>query len=77
VVDCFGVLFLFVGLALSGFMSPFVAMSLLIAHLMLSIDVYLATSCLTVFRLSFRGVGPTELRLLLAAVCFERRCIRR
>jgi archaetidylinositol phosphate synthase len=67
VVDCFGVLFLFAGLALSGFMSPFVAMGLLIAYLMLSIDVYLATYCLTVFRLSFWGVGPTELRLLLAA----------
>jgi len=67
VVDCFGVLFVFGGLALSGFMNPFVAMGLLIAYLMLSIDVYLATYCLTVFRLSFWGIGPTELRLLLAA----------
>ena len=66
VVDCFGVLFLLAGLALSGYMSPIVAMGLLVAYFMLSIEVYLATYCLTVFRLSFWGFGPTELRLVLA-----------
>jgi len=66
VVDCFGVLFLLAGLALSGYMSPLVAMALLVAYFMLSIEIYLATYCLTVFRLSFWGFGPTELRLLLA-----------
>ena len=66
VVDCFGVLFLLAGLALSGYMSPLVAMGLLAAYFMLSIEVYLATYCLTVFRLSFWGLGPTELRLVLA-----------
>jgi phosphatidylglycerophosphate synthase len=67
VVDCFGVLFVLAGLAWSGYMTPFIAMALLIAYFMLSIEVYLATYCLTVFRLSFWGVGPTELRLVLAA----------
>jgi phosphatidylglycerophosphate synthase len=67
VVDCFGVLFLIGGLALSDFMSPFVAMGMLIAYFMLSIEVYLATYCLKVFRMSFWGIGPTELRLILAA----------
>jgi len=67
VIDCFGVLFLIGGLALSGFMSPIVAMSVLIAYFMLSIEIYLATYCLAEFRMSFWGVGPTELRLLLAA----------
>jgi putative flippase GtrA/phosphatidylglycerophosphate synthase len=66
VVDCFGVLFLLGGLALSGFMSPFIAMGVLIAYFMLSIEIYLATYCLAVFRLSFWGMGPTELRVLLA-----------
>jgi phosphatidylglycerophosphate synthase len=66
VVDCFGVLFVVAGLALSGYMSPLVATSLLIAYFMLSIEVYLATYCLTVFRMSFWGIGPTELRILLA-----------
>ena len=67
VVDCFGVLFIVAGLAWSGYMTPFVDMALLIAYFMLSIEIYLATYCLTVFRLSFWGVGPTELRLVLAA----------
>ena len=67
IVDCFGVLFVVAGLAWSGYMTPFVAMALLIAYFMLSIEIYLATYCLAVFRLSFWGVGPTELRLLLAA----------
>jgi phosphatidylglycerophosphate synthase len=66
VVDCFGVLFLVSGLAMSGFMSPMVALSLLVAYFLLSIEVYLATYCLTVFRMSFWGIGPTELRVLLA-----------
>ena len=66
IVDCFGVLFLVGGLALSGFMSPLVAMGLLVAYFMLSIEIYLATYCLTVFRLAFWGFGGTELRIVLA-----------
>ena len=65
VVDCFGVLFVLAGLGWSGFMTPFVAMAFLVAYFMLSIEIYLATYCLTEFRMSFWGVGPTELRLLL------------
>jgi phosphatidylglycerophosphate synthase len=67
VVDCFGVFFVLTGLAWSGYMTPLVAMALLIAYFMLSIEVYLATYCLTEFRLSFWGIGPTELRIILAA----------
>ena len=66
IVDCFGVVFLCGGLALSGFMHPLVAMGVLVAYFLLSIDVYLATYSLSVFRLSFWAMGPTELRLLLA-----------
>ena len=57
VIDCFGVLFVVSGLALSGYMSPLVAAGLLIAYFMLSIEIYLATYCLTVFRMSFWGIG--------------------
>jgi len=67
VVDCFGVLFVMGGLGWSGYMSPGIAMTFLVAYFMLSVEIFLATYCLTVFRLSFWGVGPTELRLLLAA----------
>lgn len=65
-VDSFGALALMGGLALSGYMHPWIAMGLLIAFLMLSIQSYLATYTLGEFRLSFWKFGPTELRILLA-----------
>lgn len=66
VVDSFGALFLFMGLALSGYMSPMVAAGLLIAYYILSIEVYLAAYTVGTFHMSFGGVGPTELRILLS-----------
>ena len=65
-VDSFGALALMGGLALSGYMHPKIAVGLLLAFLMLSIQSYLATYALGEFRLSFWRFGPTELRLLLA-----------
>jgi len=65
-VDSFGALALMGGLALSGCMRPWIAIGLLIAFLMLSIQSYLATHALGEFRISFWRFGPTELRLLLA-----------
>lgn len=65
-MDSFGSLCLMGGLALSGYMHPHVAIGLLIAFLLLSIQSYLATYTLGEFRLSFWSFGPTELRLLLA-----------
>src|SRR5579863_2238824 len=65
-VDSFGALALMGGLALSGYMHPWIAIGLLIAFLMLSIQTYLATQALGEFRLSFWHFGPTELRILLA-----------
>jgi archaetidylinositol phosphate synthase len=65
-VDSFGALALMGGLALSGYMRPWIAIGLLIAFLMLSIQTYLATHALGEFRLSFWRFGPTELRILLA-----------
>jgi len=66
VVDAFSALFLLGGLALSGYMSPGAALGLLIAYLMLSIEVYLASYTLGDFKISYFKMGPTELRLLLA-----------
>src|SRR5580700_7740784 len=66
VVDAFGALFVLGGLALSGFMSERIALGLLIAYLMLSIEVYLATYALGTFQISFWKFSPTELRILLA-----------
>jgi len=65
-VDSFGAVALMGGLALSGYMHPRIAIGLLIAFLMLSIQSYLATHALGEFRLSFWRFGPTELRILLA-----------
>jgi phosphatidylglycerophosphate synthase len=65
-VDSFGALALMGGLAVSGIMQPSIAIGLLIAFLMLSIQSYLATHALGEFRLSFWRFGPTELRILLA-----------
>ena len=65
-VDSFGALALMGGLAESGFMHPSIAIGLLIAFLMLSIQSYLATYSLGEFHLSFWRFGPTELRILLS-----------
>jgi archaetidylinositol phosphate synthase len=67
VVDLFGTMFLLGGLALSGFMSPVVAIGLLAAFLMVEAEVYLATHVRGVFRMAFLRIGPTELRIILAA----------
>ncbi len=65
-VDSFGALALMGGLALSGYMHPWIAMGLLISFFLLSIQSYLATHALGEFRISFWRFGPTELRILLA-----------
>jgi len=66
IIDSFGALALMFGLAVSGFMHPYIATGILVAFLLLSIQSYLATYTLGEFRLSFWGFGPTEVRVLLA-----------
>src|SRR5712692_5809669 len=67
VLDACGSVSLFAGLALSGYMSERIAVGLLVAYFLLSIEVYLATYTVGKFHLSFARFGPTELRLLLLA----------
>jgi len=67
VSDVFGALFLLAGLALSGHMAPAVAAALLVAYLLFSVNLYLATHTLGRFKMSYGPVGGTELRLILAA----------
>ena len=67
VIDLAGSAFLFTGIAYSGLMSPLLAVVLLSAYLLVSAERYLATHATGVFRMSCFGLGPTELRLLLAA----------
>ena len=66
IVDSFGGLALMAGLGLSGYMHPYIAVGLLVAFLLLSIQSYLTTYTLGEFQLSFWNFGPTELRILLA-----------
>jgi phosphatidylglycerophosphate synthase len=65
-IDSIGATAMMGGLALSGYMHPVIAIGLLIAFLLLSIQSYLATYTLGEFHLSFCRFGPTELRILLA-----------
>ena len=67
VLDACGSVFVFGGLALSGYMSERVAVGLLVAYFLLSIEVYLATYTVGKFHLSVGAFSPTELRLLLIA----------
>jgi archaetidylinositol phosphate synthase len=67
ILDSIGAVAMMGGLALSGYMHPFIAVGLLVAFLLLSIQSYLATYTLGEFHLSFWHFGPTELRVLLAA----------
>jgi archaetidylinositol phosphate synthase len=66
VVDAAGAMFLFGGLALSGYMHPLVAMGVLVAYLVMSVEIYLAAHVLGEFRITYFQMGPTELRILLA-----------
>jgi len=67
ILDTFGAAFVLAGLAVSGHMSPLVAVTFLAAYYILSIEIYLATYCIGRFQMSFWGLGPTELRILLSA----------
>lgn len=65
-IDSFGALFLMAGLGASGYVDWRIAAGMLVAFLLLSIETYLASYTLGVFRLSFAKFGPTELRILLS-----------
>jgi archaetidylinositol phosphate synthase len=67
VIDLAGTALLFTGVAASGFMSPLIATLVVAAFFLVSAEAYLATHARGVFKMSFLGVGPTELRIVLAA----------
>jgi len=67
VIDLIGTAALVLGIAASGLMTPAVAFALLAMYFMVAAESYLSTHSRGVFRLSFVGFGPTELRIVLAA----------
>ena len=65
IIDSFGAMFVLTGLAISGYITQWVAIGMLVCFLLFSINSYLATYALGSFRLSFFKFSPTELRALL------------
>lgn len=66
IVDAISAVFLFGGLALSGYMQERVAVGMLLCYLLLGINSYLATHSLGVFQISWWKFSPTEMRILLS-----------
>jgi phosphatidylglycerophosphate synthase len=67
IIDIVGTTFLMAGMACSGLMNPLVALAVLCVFLIVSAESYLGTHAAGIFRMSFFGFGPTELRILIAA----------
>src|SRR5262245_21196242 len=65
-VDLVNATALFSGMAFSGLMDPRLGLALLVGYVLLCAESFLATHAVGVFRISFSGVGPTELRILLS-----------
>jgi len=65
-VDLVNATALFAGMAFSGLMDPRLGLALLVGYVILCAESFLATHAIGIFRISFSGVGPTELRILLS-----------
>src|SRR5262245_19260122 len=66
VIDLAGTAALFAGIAASGLMHPTIAIAVVAGYFLLAAESFLTTHAAGVFRVSFGGLGPTELRILLA-----------
>jgi archaetidylinositol phosphate synthase len=66
-VDTIGEVLVFIGLGLSPYLRFDLAMIALVAYLVLSIYVFLATTSSGIFRISYGELGPTFIRLLAIA----------
>jgi len=67
VIDLAGTAMLFAGLAASGYMTTAIAVLVVAAYYLVSAETFLATHSRGIFKMAFLGIGPTELRVLLAA----------
>ena len=67
VIDAFSTVVIGIGIGLSPYVQTEIALFLIVAYLILSINVYLETSVFGVFQLAYGKLGPTELRILLIA----------
>jgi phosphatidylglycerophosphate synthase len=67
VLDALGFAALISGLTLGSYITPVIGLGFLCAYYLLLVDIALAAHARGTFRISFWHVGPTELRILLAA----------
>ena len=67
VLDAVGFACLFGGLILGGHMSPAIGLGFLAAYFLLIAEISMATHARGRFKMAFMKVGPTELRIILAA----------
>jgi phosphatidylglycerophosphate synthase len=67
VLDAVGFAALFGGLMLGGHMSPALGLGFLTAYYLLVAEISMATHARGTFKMAFMKVGPTELRIILAA----------
>jgi len=67
VLDAVGFAALFGGLMLGGHLSPSIGLAFLAAYYLLVAEISMATHARGRFKMAFMKMGPTELRMLLAA----------
>lgn len=67
-VDCINETLMFLGLGLSPMMNTEIALFVLVLYLIISIYVYISAHLKNEFKLTYAGIGPTELRLLAIIV---------
>jgi len=67
VLDAVGFACLFGGLILGGHMSPVIGLGFLAAYFLVISEISMATHARGKFKMAFMKVGPTELRIILAA----------
>ncbi len=65
IVDMFAAAFVCIGLGLSPYLLLSVALAILIAFYLMSINVYLETFVMGVFQFGYDYIGPTEVRVIL------------
>jgi archaetidylinositol phosphate synthase len=71
VVDLAGVAALVAGMGSSGVMHPLIAAAVLVGYVLVAAESFLGAYATGTFRISFAGVGPTELRILLAVAALR------
>lgn len=67
-MDMVGILFVFLGLALSPLMHVSIAFGIVIVYYLISISVFLTTYVVGNFKISFVRLGPREIQLMIVIV---------